>query len=206
MREKIKSSGAGRCGGEPRRRAADRLLDVACDLFYRRGIRAVGVDEIVCETGVTKPTLYRSFDSKDDLVAGCLQSRIEAKWLRLEEIGKEFGHDPLAHLRAIMEFFAEEIQRPEYRGCEATNTAVEFPERDHPAREIAEKSKIRMRGLLSSICGKLPVSDPEALADGLFLMLEGAFACRHTSGSQGPSAALIRSSEALLRAYLDKGR
>lgn len=42
-------------------RAAERIFDTACDLFYRDGIRAVGVDEIVTRAGVTKPSLYRSF-------------------------------------------------------------------------------------------------------------------------------------------------
>jgi AcrR family transcriptional regulator len=54
-------------------RAADRILDVARDLFYREGIRAIGVDEIVRRAGVTKPSLYRSFSSKDELAASYLK-------------------------------------------------------------------------------------------------------------------------------------
>src|SRR5690349_8008119 len=60
-------------------RAADRILQSARDLFYREGIRAVGVDEIVARAGVTKPSLYRSFPSKDELAATYLR-RYEAEF------------------------------------------------------------------------------------------------------------------------------
>ncbi len=59
---------------EPLKGAAQRVFEAARDLFYQRGIRAVGVEEIVCEAGVTKPSLYRNFASKDDLVVACLEN------------------------------------------------------------------------------------------------------------------------------------
>ena len=49
--------------------AGTRLLDAASDLFYLRGVRAVGVDLIAETAGTTKKTLYDRFGSKDALVA-----------------------------------------------------------------------------------------------------------------------------------------
>jgi AcrR family transcriptional regulator len=61
----------------PRTAAADRLIVTATDLFYRRGFRAVGVEEVVLASGVTKPTLYRNFASKDELGAACLDMVVQ---------------------------------------------------------------------------------------------------------------------------------
>lgn len=46
----------------------DRLVQEALKLFAQRGIDAVGVQEIVETCGVTKPSLYHHFGSKEGLV------------------------------------------------------------------------------------------------------------------------------------------
>lgn len=185
----------------PRRSAADRLCEVAGDLFYKRGIRAVGVDEIVNETGLTKPTLYRNYASKDDLVSTCLISRMEKTRIDLDAIAGRHAADPMAQLRAIFEYFAADIATPDYRGCAVMNAAVEFPEPDHPVRAVSEQCKAELRARLAALTRQLPTNDPDMLADGLTLLLEGASTSRHISGSQGPSAALARSADALIAAY-----
>lgn len=181
--------------------AAERLTEVAGDLFYRRGIRAVGVDEIVTETGVTKPTLYRNFESKDELVATCLRQQMNENLAKLDAIAAAHADDPRAHLRAIVEHNANELANPDYRGCAVTNAAVEFPEANHPARQVAEECKANLRARVGKLSYEMRASDPEALADGIILLIEGACAVRHTSGSQGPASALLRSADVLLRAY-----
>src|SRR3546814_7891364 len=75
----------------------------ARDLFYRRGIRAVGVEEIVNRAGVTKPSLYRAFASKDDLVAACLQASAMEKRAELDEVIAAASPDPLEQLRAVLQ-------------------------------------------------------------------------------------------------------
>ena len=64
--------------------AGQRIFDSARELFYQRGVRAVGVDEIVCAAGVTKPSLYRSYASKDDLVTACLEKYVEDAEVELQ--------------------------------------------------------------------------------------------------------------------------
>ena len=65
---------------EPPKKAAERILSTASDLFYREGARAIGVDEIVSRAGATKPSLYRAFESKDQLIAAYLQGQAEGFW------------------------------------------------------------------------------------------------------------------------------
>ncbi|MGI4877236.1 MAG: TetR/AcrR family transcriptional regulator [Janthinobacterium lividum] len=178
------------------------MCEVATELFYRRGIRAVGVDEIVNETGVTKPTLYRSYASKDQLVEVCLRNKMDATIARWDALALSLGNDPLGQMRAILGYFAAEIGDPDYRGCALTNAAVEFPEPGHPARAVSESSKAALRSRLVGLARRLDVADPDALADGLVLLIEGASTVRHTSGSQGPAAALLKTSETLIAAHL----
>jgi AcrR family transcriptional regulator len=185
----------------PRKPAAEKLREVASELFYKRGIRAVGVDEIVNETGVTKPTLYRSYASKDELVSACLLQRIEEMRRVLDEIASRHVGDPAGEIRAIVARYAELIATPDFRGCPVTNAAVEFPENDHPVRDVSERSKAEVRARLVALTRQLAIEDPDTLADGLTLLIEGACTTRHTSGSQGPSAALIKTAEALLQAF-----
>lgn len=186
----------------PRRTAADRLCEVATGLFYKRGIRAVGVDEIVQETGVTKPTLYRSFASKDELVATCVRTQMGALAAAWDAIAIRHADDPLAQIQAIVAAVAEDIASPAFRGCPATNAAVEFPEQDHPARTVSQDCKAAMRDRIHSLSHRLDTTDPDGLADGLLLLMEGATSSRHTSALHGPSQALVKSTEMLLAGHL----
>src|ERR1700761_2688749 len=77
----------------PRLRAADRIRQTAQELFYREGIRAVGVDEIVTRAGVTKPSLYRSYASKDELAAEYLRDYEVAFWKVFEAGAEKYPDD-----------------------------------------------------------------------------------------------------------------
>ena len=187
---------------EPRKNAATRIFETARDLFYHRGIRAVGVDEIVCQAGVTKPSLYRSFDSKDDLVAACLESFAAQGKAELDARLEAAGDDPLVQLRALVGHYADKMKLKGFRGCPMSNTAVEFPEPGHPGREVAESCKIETRDRILGIARRLSVDDADALTDGLMLLIEGAFSAHHIFGSQGPSSALVRSADRLIDAHL----
>jgi AcrR family transcriptional regulator len=192
---------AGDAGRRPR--AADRVSRTARKLFYERGIRAVGVEEIVARAGVTKPSLYRSFASKDDLVATCLQARFDHMMAWWDALERHLPDDPIGQTRTIIATVAEQTSAPVYRGCAVTNAAVEFPEADHPARRIALQYKIAMRGRLLRLIERLPVGTPDLLTDGLILLFEGARASRHTSGARGPAASVQLVANALLDSFLE---
>jgi AcrR family transcriptional regulator len=182
----------------------ERLLSAAGDLFYRHGIRAVGVDAIAEAAGTNKMTLYRHFSSKDELVAEYLRQAARgevANWERLRD-----GHpgDALAQLRAWLQDMFEHIVSGDERGCPLANAAVELPDRDHPARQVIEECKIAVRARLIDLCDAAGLTEPELLADELNLMLEGARVTAQSIGTAGLDTRLERISEALIRAHAPK--
>lgn len=191
---------------EPARKtAASKIFETARDLFYRRGIRAVGVDEIVCEAGVTKPSLYRAFKSKDDLVTACLRESAREGSEAIQAALASAGSDPRARLDALLQHYADKLNRPDFRGCPMSNVAVELAEPGHPGRQIAEDCKAEVNAILVQLAKDMGVADPEILADGLVLITEGAIATHHIFGSQGPAHSMIATCEALIDAHIRRG-
>src|ERR1044071_2941643 len=131
--------------------AADRIRKTARELFYREGIRAVGVDEIVSKAGVTKPSLYRSFSSKDELAAAYLRDYDGEFWVRFEQSAAKHPDDPKAQILDYIEGLSSRAQRPDYRGCGLSNAALEYPAQDNPARKVAEDHKRRLRERLTGM-------------------------------------------------------
>ncbi|MGY2052294.1 TetR/AcrR family transcriptional regulator [Methylobacterium sp. JK268] len=179
-------------------RARDRIREAARDLFYRRGIRAVGVDEIVARAGVTKPSLYRGFASKDALAVACLQDFAAAFEARLDAMLAAHPGDPRAGLLAFLTDLADRTARPLYRGCGLSNAVIEHPDPDHPARAAALASKRALHARLERAATEVGARDPGALADGLLLLIEGAFASGQIFGPGGPARSLTRTADALI--------
>lgn len=181
-------------------RAAERIRESAGELFYREGIRAIGVDEIVNRAGVTKPSLYRSFASKDELAAAYLQDYDAAFWERFDAGAAEHPGDPRAQLLAYLAGLARRATRTGYRGCGLTNAAVEYPQSGHPARKVAEANKRALRERLVAMAGQMGARDAQALGDGLLLLIEGAFASGQLFGKGGPARSLVDVAERLIDA------
>lgn len=183
-------------------RAADKILNVARDLFYRQGIRAIGVDEVVRKAGVTKPSLYRSFPSKDELAASYLRRYDEEFWERFDEAVAAHPGDPRAQILAFLSRVAKRSQKPGYRGCGMTNAAVEYPEPEHPARLVSEDNKKELRRRLRAMAAEMGARDADELGDGLLLLIEGAYISAQLFGPGGPSKAVARNAELLIEASL----
>src|SRR3984885_9605175 len=175
-----------------------RILAAAGALFYRHGIRAVGVDAIAEAARTNKMTLYRHFASKDELVAEYLrQSAKDADscWARFAQV---HPGDAPAQLRAWLEEMAAHVASNDERGCPLVNAAVELPEKGHPARRVIEEHKSQQRARLVALCGAAGLSEPELLADELYLLLEGARVTAQSVDSAGLGARLKRMSEAVI--------
>ncbi|HEU4665330.1 MAG TPA: TetR/AcrR family transcriptional regulator [Dokdonella sp.] len=181
-------------------RAAERIRESARELFYREGIRAIGVDEIVSRAGVTKPSLYRSFASKDELAAAYLEDYDAAFWQRFDEGAAEHPGDPRAQLLVYLAGLAQRATKAGYRGCGLTNAAVEYPEPGHPARKVAEAHKRALRERLVAMAKQMGARDAQALGDGLLLLIEGTFASGQLFGKGGPARALVATAERLIDA------
>jgi len=180
----------------------ERILAAASDLFYRHGIRAVGVEAIAEAAGTNKMTLYRHFDSKDELVAEYLR-RLAADAGKFWD-GLEAAHpgDPPAQLRGWLAAMEAHVVDADQRGCALANAAVELPEKEHPARRVIEQFKAAQRDRLVALCGAIGIAEPELLADELFLLLEGARVSAQSLGPNGPASRLVRMGEALIASHL----
>lgn len=154
--------------------AGERILRVASEMFYREGIRAVGVEAIAAEAGVTKKTLYERFGSKDGLIAAYLGARDERwrAWMRESVEGGERS----AKERLLSTFDALEgwIERENPRGCGFVNAAAENPDPSHPARSMAVEQKKWLREYFEKLAEEAGAGEPGDLAERLVILHEGA--------------------------------
>ena len=179
----------------------ERILAAACDLFYRHGIRAVGVETIAEIAKTNKMTLYRHFSSKDELVAEylrCLAEKAKSAWDRREA---DHPGEPLAQVRAWLEEMAARVTNGDERGCPLANAAVELPDKDHPARRVIEAFKTAQRERLIQLCAAAALAEPELLADELFLLLEGARVTAQSMGPKGLGDRLVKMGERMINAH-----
>jgi AcrR family transcriptional regulator len=181
--------------------ARARILAAAAELFYKHGIRAVGVEAIAEAAGTNKMTLYRHFTSKDELIAEYLrESAIAADkcWERFEQA---HPGDPLAQLMAWIEEMAGHLAQPNERGCALANAAIELPDKDHPARRVIEENKKAQRMRLVRLSEQAGLSDAEMLADELHLLIEGARVTAQSIGIEGLAARLLHMGKAMIAAH-----
>jgi AcrR family transcriptional regulator len=179
----------------------ERILAAAGDLFYRHGIRAVGVEAIAEAAGTNKMTLYRHFQSKDELVAEYLRQSAKAAdacWDQLEQL---HPGDELAQLGTWFREVAEHVADSDQRGCALANAAIELPEKTHPARRVIEDYKSAVRSRLVRLAQTAGLREPEMLADELFLLLEGARVSAQSGGTDGLGTRLARMGENLMAAH-----
>lgn len=178
----------------------ERLLATASDLFYRHGVRAVGVDLVVAQAGVAKTSLYRHFRTKDDLIAAFLHREDEAFWGTWDEVAERHGDDASAELEAHLGWIGERVERPNYRGCPQINVAAEFPDLDHPARVVARTHKSELRRRLRSLAARLEARNPDRLALQLSVLINGAFVSTSSFEEGEAVPALLAASRALVAA------
>jgi AcrR family transcriptional regulator len=151
---------------------AERILAVASELFYARGIRAVGVDTIADAAETTKKTLYDRFGSKDRLVAAYLERR-EQRW---QAFLRDYvdRRPPEQRILAVFDAMEEWRERDARRGCSMINAGAELTDPDHPARRLLAPQKLWLRDLFTELAARQGLRDPRNLADQLLLVHEGA--------------------------------
>ncbi|MCO1656037.1 TetR/AcrR family transcriptional regulator [Pseudonocardia humida] len=152
--------------------AGERLLEAASALFYRRGIRAVGVDLIAETAGTTKKTLYDRFGSKDELVARYLRRRARV-WRAFLRAG--MSDAPLGPGRPAAVFdVLEAWLREQDRGCAFVNAYAEVGGTDHPAVAEIRAEKQWMLRYLVALVAEAGVPDADRVGTELHLLYEGA--------------------------------
>jgi AcrR family transcriptional regulator len=184
----------------------ERILAAARELFYRRGIHAVGVDAIAEAAGTNKMTLYRHFASKDVLVAACLSELTQEFDVAWDAIAAAHVGDPEGQLLAWLRHMCEFKEHEAERGCALANAAVELPDKDHPARRVIREYKTALRERLIRLCRDARLAEPERLADEVFLIVEGARITAQSVGTEGLAARLAGMLEALVADRARRGR
>src|SRR5260370_5717123 len=135
--------------------ARERILATARELFYREGIRAIGVDTVVERSGVSKTSLYRLFESKDALIAAVAAEQDRLFWAWWDGTEEQHAYDPRALLDALLSGIAKRIRHPTYRGCPFLNLAAELPENKPPGRVAARSNNEAMPAMLAALRDQL---------------------------------------------------
>jgi AcrR family transcriptional regulator len=182
--------------------AGQRILDVASRLFYKRGIRAVGVDMIAREAGVTKKTIYDRFGSKDALIERYLQTRDDF-WHELISERVELDElDARGKLHAMFDILDAQMRD---RGCAFINAHAELTDTDQQSAELARNQKIWLRDYFREHAREAGARDPDSLASQLLMLHEGSFVAYAMAGDHAAAAHAREAAETLIDAALRSG-
>jgi AcrR family transcriptional regulator len=173
--------------------AQAQLLDAAQELFYRDGIRAIGIDAVVERAGVNKMSLYRRFASKDELVTAYLDRMHENYQKRFEASVAKHPDNPAAQLLQALDDLVARASAADYRGCPFLNVACEFGDPAHSARQSVERNKQYLMRRLTEISTAAGAANPRELAESFALLVDGVYATSQTYGpGSGPMLAAAR--------------
>ncbi len=183
----------------PRRRTAvrsatarERIDETAYELFSERGVRGVGVDEVVARSGVAKMTLYRHYPSKNHLVLAFLRRR-EELWTRgwLQKEVEQRAGTPGERLLAIFEVFDKWFRRADFEGCSFINVLLEISEAKHPVRVATVAHLAAIRVFLRRLAEEAGVANPEGFARQWHILMKGSI----VAASEGDREAALRARE-----------
>jgi AcrR family transcriptional regulator len=154
--------------------ARERILETAYELFSKRGVHDVGVDEVIEHADVAKATLYRHFPSKDELVLAFLERR-EQLWTRdwVEAGARERGATPEERLLAIFDVFDGWFRSAEFEGCSFINILLEMT----PNHELGRASigyLANIRSMIRTLAEEACLSDPESFARSWHILMKGS--------------------------------
>ena len=160
---------------EPARKPArQRILETAYELFSRRGIRAVGIDEVVSEAGVAKATLYRHFKTKDELVLAFLAEREQLWTLGFVELeARRRGFTAEERLLAIFDVFDEWFNRDDFEACSFINVLLEMG-RDHPSGKASIDYLENIRSVVATLAAEAGLREPETFARSWHILMKGS--------------------------------
>jgi len=160
----------------------ERILVAAGDLFHKHGIRGVGVEAIAEAAQTNKMTLYRYFDSKDELIAEWVRGMIAHKEEEWKDLAAKHVGDPAGLLQDWSRRTAAKLREMEERGSALGNALAELPDPEHPARRVIQEYKIRSHKRVVRLCKTAGFQNPVRAADLFSMLLEGAHSCVQCTG------------------------
>lgn len=180
--------------------AARRVLDVATELFYTRGINTVGMELVAERAGVTKKTIYDRFGSKQQLVVHYLRAR-DARWRAYLDGYLERARTPRELVAATFDALDAWMGEENPRGCAMVNAYAELSDPEHPGRAVAEEQKRWLRGLYADLAERSGARDAGALGDALAMLHEGAVVARNVTGVADAARTARAAADALMTVH-----
>lgn len=180
--------------------AARRVLDVATELFYTRGINTVGMELVAERAGVTKKTIYDRFGSKQQLVVHYLRAR-DARWRAYLNGYLERARTPRELVAATFDALDAWMGEENPRGCAMVNAYAELSDPEHPGRAVAEEQKRWLRGLYADLAERAGARDAGALGDALAMLHEGAVVARNVTGVADAARTARAAADALMSVH-----
>jgi AcrR family transcriptional regulator len=154
---------------------SDRVLEAAYELFVRRGVHDVGVDEIIARAGVAKATFYRHFNSKEDLIVAFLRRREQLwthGWLEQEVLKRE--QEPRKRLLAVFDVLDEWFQKEDFEGCPFVTTVVQSTDPKSRIRKEAVGQLAIVRRVVRKLAREAKLPDPDGFSRSWQVLMEGA--------------------------------
>jgi AcrR family transcriptional regulator len=148
----------------------DRILSAVVPLFYRYGVRAVGMNQIIAAAGCGKNVLYRHFPTKTDLVAAYLDRTRAERERSARAAEAAAGDDPRARLLALVGEVADRLRDPGFRGCAMRHHLIEFPDTDDAPDRIARSYLAGSRARIDAL------APSPAVADRIWRIVDGLYA------------------------------
>ncbi len=167
--------------------ARKRLLEAADRLFYTEGVRAIGIDRIIAESGVAKMTLYSHFRSKDELILAVLEYREEQFTNWFEGAMERHAHSGGDRVAALFAALKEWFETPTFRGCAFINASVELADAGHPGSVFAREQKDRFHASFIRLIEESLGEAAAKLGPAVAVLIEGAIVMAVIEGSARPA-------------------
>jgi len=171
--------------------AKRRILETANRLFYGEGIRSVGIDRLISESGVTKATFYKHYGSKDRLIVEYISQRHS---LARETVGVVIreASDSRCALQALIDQTVADVVSPGFRGCAFINAASEFTDSRHAVRQIVSDHREWYAETLSDLLRELGHPLPGDGGDELVIARDGVMTGGYAGDPIAATTAYVR--------------
>lgn len=179
-----------------------KILDTASRLFYQQGYNATGINQIIAEADVAKASLYEHFKSKEDLLIAYLEFMFEQTMSLFRQVAST-KVEAKEKISAIFELLSENSNSKEFRGCQFLNIAGEIPIENQRVYDVIRQQKNGLRALFAEILksdsmGEDEIQRTESLADGIYLLYDGAIMSCKVFGNSWPVFAAHKNALSLL--------
>lgn len=170
----------------------DHLIDAAAVIFNRRGYHAAGIDRVIKEAGIAKTTLYRHFETKEDLILAVLRKTDERFREDMRRFVEEHGRSPRERILATFDFLEKWFESESFHGCPFISAAAEYGDATSAVFREAAAHKRLVIAYFEELTHAGGFAEPKRRAQEINLLHEGATAVAHTTRSAA-SARLAKS-------------